>query len=461
MPMINDQTRKWWILGAMAGVLGLVVLDETVVGVALATIRRDLAMSDLASHWVVNAYLLTFTCFVAIGGKLGDSLGHRGLFVLGATIFAVASLAAGFATSGTWLIAARGLQGLGAAITFPASLAIMTSSFPAKQRGLAFGIQTTIAACFMSSGPLVGGFFTEVISWRWLFWINLPITAVIVLVALAALPTSQDGGKEAKATTPALDYKGLITLVAGLSALVIALMQGEDWGWGDPVTPALFALSILLLAIFAVTQLRSPHPLIALSLLGIKTFTGGTLVFFMFQFEKIAVFVFIPLYLQEVMKETPIDAGIVVVLAVLPTLITSYLAGKAADRFGSRRPLAIGLLLNGTALILVGLATTMNSYGMIVAPLVVWGATLPFIAVCSRRALMGAVPKAQQGQAGGVNLTIQMLGGTFGMALCGTFLLATGDYRSLFVMTGVLILAILLVAWMTIERGTEAPGPVQ
>jgi MFS family permease len=181
----------------------------------------------------------------------------------------------------------------------------------------------------------------------------------------------------------------------------------------------------------------------------------------MFQFEKIAVFVFIPLYLQEVMKETPIDAGIVVVLAVLPTLITSYLAGKAADRFGSRRPLAIGLLLNGTALILVGLATTMNSYGMIVAPLVVWGATLPFIAVCSRRALMGAVPKAQQGQAGGVNLTIQMLGGTFGMALCGTFLVATGDYRSLFVMTGVLILAILLVAWMTIERGTEAPDPIQ
>lgn len=139
-------------------------------------------------------------------------------------------------------------------------------------------------------------------------------------------------------------------------------------------------------------------------------------------------------------------------VAVVPTLATSFIAGKAADRFGSRRPLAIGLLLNGSALILVGIATTADSYALIVAPLVVWGATLPFIAVSARRALMGAVPKAQQGQAGGINLTIQMLGGTFGMALCGSLLVATGDYRSLFVMTGILIFVVLLIAWLTIER---------
>ena len=454
MAIISDESRKWWILAAMAGVLGLVVLDETVVGVALVTIRGDLAMSDLASHWVVNAYLLVFTSFVAVGGKLGDSLGHRRVFVLGAGLFALASLVAGFAASGPWLIAARGLQGLGAAITFPTSLAIMTSSFPPEQRGLAFGIQTTIAACFMSSGPLVGGFFTEVISWRWLFWINLPVTLVIILVALRTLPATSKAqdGKAGKA----LDYPGLLTLVAGLTALVTALMQGEDWGWGDPLVLALFALGLLLLTLFAVIELRVARPLIALSLLGIKTFTGGTLVFFMFQFEKIAVFVFVPLYLQEVLQDTPIHAGLVVVIAVLPTLVTSFLAGKAADRFGSRRPLAIGLLLNGTALILLGLATASESYALIIGPLVVWGATLPFIAVCSRRALMGAVPKALQGQAGGVNLTIQMLGGTVGMALCGTFLVITGNYMGLFIVTGVLMLASLLLAWTTIER-TPAP----
>ena len=454
--MINEQNKKWWILAAMAGVLGLVVLDETVVGVALVTIRQDLAMSELASHWVVNAYLLVFTCFVAVGGKLGDSLGHRRIFLLGAGIFALASLAAGFAASGPQLIAARGLQGLGAAITFPTSLAIMTSSFPPEQRGLAFGIQTTIAACFMSSGPLVGGFFTEVISWRWLFWINLPITLVIGLIALRSL--SPEDKTTDEGTGRSFDSLGLFTLVAGLSALVIALMQGEDWGWGDPIILGLFALGFVLLALFTLVELRVAKPLIALSLLGIKTFTGGTLIFFMFQFEKVAVFVFVPLYLQEILKDTPIHAGLVVVIAVLPTLVTSFLAGKAADRFGSRPPLTLGLLLNGTALVILGFATRAESYPLIIVPLVVWGATLPFIAVCSRRALMGAVPTALQGQAGGVNLSIQMLGGTVGMALCGSFLLITGNYLGLFVVTGVLMLACLLLAWGTIERGSAAVG---
>ena len=135
--MISDANRKWWILAAMSGVLGLVVLDETVVGVALATIQPDLAMSQVASHWVVNAYLLTFTCFVAVGGRLGDVLGHRGFFVVGVAVFGLASLAAGFAQNGAWLIAARALQGIGAAIVFPASWAMMTSIFPVEQRGIA------------------------------------------------------------------------------------------------------------------------------------------------------------------------------------------------------------------------------------------------------------------------------------------------------------------------------------
>ena len=372
---IDDRTRRWWILAAMSGVMGLIVLDETVVGVALATIQPELAMSQVASHWVVNAYLLTFTCFVAVGGRLGDVLGHRGFFVSGIAVFGLASLAAGSAQSGAWLIGARALQGIGAAVVFPASLAMMTSIFPAKQRGTAFGIQVTVGGLFMSMGPLLGGVFTETLSWRWIFWINLPVVAVIgaiVWSAWKAPPAERHGAGK-------IDWPGLISLVGGLTALVTGLMQGAEWGWGAPATMSLLGGGAALLALFIVLERRTAHPLIQLGLLREATFTGGILVFFMFQFNKVAVFVFVALYLQDALDYSPIDAGLVVMLAVVPTLITSLISGRAADRFGSRRPLFIGLSLNGAALILVALATTVHHLALIMVPLMVWGAMLPVI----------------------------------------------------------------------------------
>ncbi len=458
MQLINDQNRKWWMLGAMSGVLGLIVLDETIVGVALATIRTDLDMSQVASHWAVNAYLLTFACFVAIGGRLGDSHDRTGVFVIGAAIFGVASLAAGFAPAGGWLIAARALQGVGAAVTFPASLAMITNIFPPEQRGAALGIQTTVAAVFMSMGPLVGGFFAETISWRWIFWINLPVIAGIACVVHAARTRPPQEERPLTATgAGSFDFVGLVTLVVGLTALVIAFMQGSEWGWGAPAVLALIGGGVVLLAFFAVTETRRSDPLIEIGLLRIATFTGGNLVFFMFQFNKMVVFVFVALYLQNVLRASPIDAGAALLIAVLPTLFTSLFAGKAVDRFGSRWPLLIGLLVNASALALVALATTYDRYALIVAPLVVWGATLPFIAVSARRALMSAVPEAQRGQASGVNLTIQMLGGTIGMAICNTLLATTGDYRLIFLVTSALLFLNVLLAWMMIERHVE-PG---
>lgn len=452
MPRMDDG-RKWWILGAMSGVLGLVVLDETVVGVALATIQADLAMTQVASHWVVNAYMLSFACLVAIGGRLGDSLGHKGLFLAGVAVFGLASLGSGSAPNGAWLIAARALQGVGAAIMFPSCWAIMTGIFPPAQRGVAFGIQTTVGGIFMSMGPLVGGFFAQEISWRWIFWINLPVTAVIAAVVLAAwVEPLEEKHASAARRSGSIDLRGLVTLVAGLTALVIALMQSADWGWGSPATLLLLCGGIVLLAVFAVFETRRREPLIELGLLRIATFTGGNLVFFMFQFGKVAVFVFVALYLQDVLHKSPIEAGIVILMAVLPTLLTSLLAGRLTDRFGARRPLLIGLLLHGSAIVLLGVAMTGQSYALVIAPLVVWGATMPFVSVCPRRALLSAVPEAKVGQASGVNLTIQMLGGTVSVALCGTLLLMTGNYWSVFLMTGVLTFLVWGLAWLTVER---------
>jgi len=233
---------------------------------------------------------------------------------------------------------------------------------------------------------------------------------------------------------------------------VIALMEGSGWGWDAPLTLALLGGGVFLLALFTVMELRRADPLIELGLLRNATFTGGTLVFFMFQFNKIVVFVFVPLYLQDVLHRSPVVAGLAVMIAVLPTLVTSLASGRLTDRYGSRWPLLAGLVLNGLAVVFLGFATVLDSYALIVAPLFVWGAMLPFLAVPSRRALMGAAAKALQSQASGVNLTIQMLGGTIGMALCGTLYATTGSFRLVFLVTGAVVLATILVAWPLIER---------
>ncbi len=456
MGAISETSRKWWILAAMSGVMGLVVLDETVVGVALATIQPDLDMTTVGSHWVVNAYLLTFTCFVAVGGRLGDSVGQRDLFVAGTLIFGLSSLAAGFAQDGALLIAARAVQGVGGAVIFPVSLAVITNTFALEQRGLALGVQTTVGATFMSMGPLVGGYLSEDMSWRWIFWVNLPVVIAIALIAIAAWPSARKSDEPAKPKpSGGFDTPGLATLIVGLSAIVIALMQASDWGWGAPATLALLGAGIALLVVFCLLELRRSHPLFELGLLRIATFSGGNVVFFVFQWSKLAVFVFVALYLQEVLHDSPIDAGLLMLAAVAPTLATSLHSGKAADRFGSRRPLFVGLLLQGAALIVVGFGMYQESHALIIGPLVVWGAAMAVVAVPTRRAVMSSVPATHRGQAGGVNLTIQMLGGTIGIALCSTLLVSTGDYASLFFVTGGLLLFALVVAWFTVDRHTQ------
>ena len=457
MLAITEQNRRWWILGAAAGVLGLTVLDETIVGVALVTIRAELSMSEVASHWVVNAYLLTFTCFVAVGGRLGDLYGRGNIFILGATVFGLASLACGLSASGPVLIAMRALQGIGAAVLFPNAIAMVTDAFPIAQRGVAIGIQTTVAAVMMSAGPLLGGVFTQTLSWRWIFWINLPVVIAVALAVKLAWSPEPTSARAGARSLRSIDYRGLITLVSGLCALVIALMQGADWGWGSLPTISLLVAGVILIVGFVILETRISQPLIEVALLRIATFTGGNLVFSMFQFNKIAVIVFAALYLQHALNMTPIAAGTVLLVAIVPTIATSLLAGTLADKYGSRRPLLVALLLNGGALIMMGTATGDGHLTFIIAPLIVWGATLPVLAVPARRALMNAVPAEQRGQAGGVNVTIQMLGGTVGLALSSAVLLVTGDYGTVFLMTGGLTIATMLAVWLLIERGV-GPG---
>ncbi|MEM7046016.1 MAG: MFS transporter, partial [Pseudomonadota bacterium] len=214
MALVSEGARKYWVLAAMGAVLGVVLLDETVVGVALPTMIRDLDLSVVGSHWVVNSYLLVFAVLAAAAGRLGDIVGLRMLFIVGLAIFGLASLASGFATSGAWLITSRAVQGVGSAIIFPASLAIISHAFPPEQRGMAIGVYGAIGTFFLSMGPFAGGFFSEYLSWRWIFWINPPIVIVIALVMLAMW---RDPPREQAVR---IDVPGLLALVAGLGMIV-------------------------------------------------------------------------------------------------------------------------------------------------------------------------------------------------------------------------------------------------
>jgi len=453
--VITDLNRPWWVLISASTVLGLVVLDETVVGVALPTMRSDLGMSTLASHWVVNAYLLTFSCFLATGGRLGDLLGRRSVFPAGACLFALGSLVAGAAPTGGWLVAGRALQGVGAAVTFPASMAIVSSAFPPERRGFAFGVQSTIAACFMAAGPLVGGVFSELVSWRWIFFVNLPVVAITAGILLLLLPPEAPGpGGTRLRALPRFDYPGLLALTIGLTGITVALMEATDWGWGSVrVLGSLMGGSVLL-AVFVMTELRRSDPLIELDLLSIPPFAGGNVVFAMFQFEKMIVFVFMALYLQHVAGMGPIEAGLVLSVAILPTLATSRLAGRVRDAGRARAPVTLALILTATTLVLIGVATVLRSQVLIVTVLIAWGAVMPFIAVTTRPTVMGSVSADKQGQASGLNLSIQMLGGTLAIAVCTPLFVFTGTYWPVFVLTGGLTLATALVSWRTMERPT-------
>lgn len=435
----------------MSGVLGLVVFDETVVGVALPTIQRDLAMTQVAAHWVVNAYLLTFTCFVALAGRLGDTLGRHRLFLAGVVVFGLASLAAGLAASGTLLIAARAIQGVGAAIIFPAAFAIVTGLFAREERGTAFGVQTTVGGVFMAIGPLVGGIFAQTVSWRWIFLINLPVVLAIGGVVLAAWVAPAVAPTETSRERR-FDLRGLLALLLGLTATTIGLMQGNEWGWSDPITLFVLAGGAIGLVAFVLLESYEGQPLIDLTLFRIPPFAGGVLIFFVFQFDKIVVFVFVPLFLQRQLDFSPIEAGLPLVVAILPTLVTSLVAGRSADRFGPRSPTMLGLVANGSALLVLGLGALAGNYPTIFAALILWGAVLPFASVVPRGALMSAVPGARQGQASGLNLTVQMMGGTIGMAVATILLTTAGNFSVIFWTTGVLVVAATVVAWFTFDR---------
>lgn len=451
--MSKDDNRRWWVLGAMGAILGVILLDETVVGVALPTIQKDIGLSDLGAHWVVSIYLLVLAALAGAAGRLGDTIGTRALVVIGLLLFGLSSMAAGFANSGTAIVLARAVQGVGAAIIFPLSLVLVSMSFEDKDRGMALGIYGAIGTSFLALGPVVGGLLTDYLSWRWIFWINPPIVLIVALITWIHWrdPPHRD--------EPACDWAGLLLLVGGLGLTVFGIMEGPERGWGQVDVLGPLILGALMLGILVPMELRVPAPLIAMRLFANGTFAASNMIVLLAQFVKIATFVFGAMYFQRVSGLSPLMAGVALLPAVVPPVLAATIAGKAADTYGTRLPSLLGVLgtLAGLVAMAIGMGLGVNL--LVYAGLLFSGVAISFLFVPPQRAVMMSVPPGMQGQAGGIVLSSQLLGGTFGMAICSTVYAMSGSFAAVFWVTAAVSALILIYAHSALEQSD--PGAME
>src|ERR671922_1759501 len=302
---LNDSNRRWWTLAAMCFALFMIMLDNTVVNVALPSIQDDLRASLASLEWTVNAYTLTFAVLLVTGGRLGDILGRRRMFLFGVVVFAFSSAAIGLAPDQGWLVAGRAVQGIGAAFMMPATLSIITITFPPEERGRAIGTWAGVSALALAIGPVVGGALTEYVSWRAIFFLNLPVAVGAIAVTLFAAHESRD-----ETVSRTVDIPGIAAITVGLTALVLALVEGNSWHWGSVRIISLFVAAVVALVAFVQIERRVMAPMIDFAFFRSRTSLGANLVGFLGTFAMCAQFFFVTLYMQNILHYSPLQTGV-------------------------------------------------------------------------------------------------------------------------------------------------------
>ncbi|HEX7293886.1 MAG TPA: MFS transporter [Solirubrobacterales bacterium] len=412
--LITDENRKWWTLGAMCFALFMIMLDNTVVNVALPSIQRDLGASLSALEWTVNGYTLSFAVLLATGGRLGDIFGRRRMFLFGVVIFAASSATAGLAMDTNSLVISRVVQGVGAALMMPATLSIVTDAFPPSERGKAMGTWAGVSALALAVGPVLGGFLTEHVSWRAIFYLNIPVAVGAVAATLFAVRESRDTsvGRD-------VDYAGVVILTAALTALVLALVEGNAWGWGSPEIVALLVGAGLGLASFVAVELRVKVPMVEFHLFSSRNFVGAVVVALIVSFAMLGVFFFLALYMQNILGYSALEAGIRFLPSTLMIVIVAPLAGRLSDRIGPRWLIAGGLVVVAASLFSFSGIAVDSSYGELLPGFMLLGIGIALTMSPMTSAAMNAVPVEKAGIASGVLSMFRMVGGSLGVAVTG------------------------------------------
>ena len=407
--------RRWVALAVLClGVL-MIVLDTTIVNVALPSIRADLGFSEASLVWVVNAYMLTFGGFLLLGGRLGDLYGHRRLFLAGLLLFTLASLGCGLSDLPHWLIAARVVQGIGGAVVSAVALSLIMDLFPdVTGRAMAMGVYGFVGAGGGSVGVLLGGFLTESLSWHWIFFVNLPIGLAVYLLSRRLLPAAQGPVGRAR-----LDIAGAVTVTASLMLAVYAIVGGNQAGWGSAWTLGLLALALVAFLAFVRIEIRAEAPLVPPHLFRSRVIVASNVIGVLWAAAMFAWFFISALYLQRVLEYTPLQVGLSFLPANLIMAAFSLgLSGMIVLRFGIRRPLCLGLVMAAMGLALFARAPIQGSFVIDVLPgmtLLGLGAGMAFNPVLL--AAMSDAGPGESGLASGVVNTSFMMGGALGLAI--------------------------------------------
>jgi EmrB/QacA subfamily drug resistance transporter len=420
---LSDANRRWWTLAAMCFALAMVMLDNTVVNVALPSIQRSFDASLSSLEWTINAYTLTFAVLLVTGGRLGDIFGRRRVFLIGVVIFAAASATIVAAPTEGWLVASRALQGVGAALMMPGTLSIITNAFPPQERGKAIGTWAGVSAIALALGPLLGGWLTQDVTWRAIFFINVPIAAVAVFVTLFAAEESRD-----ETASRQVDFPGIATLTIGLTALVLALVEGNGWGWGSARIVGLLAASVIGLTSFVLIERRAAAPIVDFAFFRSRSFVGANIVAFSITFGMFAVFFFLALYLQNILGYKPLETGVRFLPTTVVIMFAGPIAGRLSDRIGPRIPLVSGLLLLAASMAWQSRITVDTTFADLIGPFFLMGVGIGFVMSPMSTAAMNAVDRTKAGVASGTLSMTRMVGGTFGVAALGALIAAIGRH---------------------------------
>src|SRR4051794_3645749 len=411
--MTSTSPNKWLALALLAAAQFVVVLDASIVNVALPSIGRDLNFSQDNLSWVVNAYVLTFGGFLLLGGRMADRLGRRRIFVTGLIVFGLASLLGGLSNSEGMLIGARALQGLGGALLSPAALAILTTTFAeGAERNKALGVWGAVAGSGGAVGVLLGGILTDSLGWEWVLFVNVPVTFVAAFFAFRILGESRDDS----ATT--FDVLGAGTVTAGLSLFVYAIVDANNAGWGSARTIGLIAVSLALLATFVVVERRQAHPLVPFRIFSNRTLTGANLSGIFVAMSLFSMFFFISLYMQQVLGFSPLKAGVAYLPLAGGIIVSAGLASTLTTRIGFKPVLTGGLVLIAAGLLWFAQVSPDGSYAAdVLFPSLLAALGLGFAFVPLTIAAVTGVKPDDAGLASGLINTSQQVGGALGLAI--------------------------------------------